>query len=132
MNTKNLFSFTDVDRDGMVDMIYVEQGPDNVNMYVHFNKLLNADRETPSEGGFGVKHICSSTIRPINLIKDIFVSPDAARSLLDAAGVVQSSYVVRTPFEAVNEAGVVSKTGITEIKSVSASMPGRLHLGDIS
>jgi len=35
----NLFQFADIDRDGMIDMLYVNSN--NLNLTVHYNKLLN-------------------------------------------------------------------------------------------
>jgi len=42
-----LFNFADIDRDGMVDMFYVNMQSDSagINMVVHYNALKNADAE---------------------------------------------------------------------------------------
>jgi len=43
--TQNLFSFTDVDRDGMIDLAYLTQktvgSSVEMNLNVHYNRLLN-------------------------------------------------------------------------------------------
>lgn len=37
---KSIFKFTDVDRDGMIDMVY----SNDLNMNIHYNKLPNEMR----------------------------------------------------------------------------------------
>ena len=41
----NLFNFADIDRDGMIDMFYVNMHADvnGINMVVHYNALKNAE-----------------------------------------------------------------------------------------
>ena len=37
---KNLFSFADIDRDGMVDMLYLEKSAtDGLDLVIHYNQL---------------------------------------------------------------------------------------------
>ena len=37
--------FEDIDRDGMVDMFYMDRSADGIILNIHYNRLLNADRE---------------------------------------------------------------------------------------
>lgn len=41
--SRGLFSFTDVDRDGAIDMMYLskEGSDDPLNLYIHYNRLQN-------------------------------------------------------------------------------------------
>lgn len=59
-----------MDRDGMVDMLYVDRGAyEGLNLYIHYNKLENADREKDKnkiESAFSViGQVCSDVGRPI-------------------------------------------------------------------
>ena len=36
-----MFSFADVDRDGMVDMVYMKDDRSPMVLYTHYNKLQN-------------------------------------------------------------------------------------------
>ena len=68
-STGNLVQFEDIDRDGMIDMLYVDRNDYGLTLNVHYNKLLNADREKDKnkiESAFSViASVCSDTGRPI-------------------------------------------------------------------
>ena len=72
------FKFADVDRDGMIDLVYTA----GTDLTVHYNRLLNEKRqnEVEEEGIhlFITKNVCASTTRAINLIKDMFLAPKKA------------------------------------------------------
>lgn len=35
----NLFSLVDVDRDGMIDMVYLREDKSNMQLFTHYNRL---------------------------------------------------------------------------------------------
>ncbi len=73
-STNNLFHFADVDRDSMVDMLFVTKNDLSLNIY--YNKLPNQQHSTTNSGSssFGFTQICADTNRPINKVKEIFSS----------------------------------------------------------
>ena len=112
----SMFQFVDIDRDGMMDMIF----SNGLQLNVHYNRLQNELKlyQQSSEGIhlFKAKGICASTVRAINLIKDMFTPPDKATK---ESGNVQQ----------INIAGTSSAKTLMK---VSDSMPGRFHFGDIT
>ena len=74
----SMFQFADIDRDGMMDMIY----SNGLQLNVHYNRLQNELKlyQQSSEGIhlFKAKGICASTVRAVNLIKDMFTPPNKA------------------------------------------------------
>ena len=88
--SRNLFSFTDVDRDGAIDMMYLskEGSDDPLNLFIHYNRLQHGRKQydNPKHNVvFGMKDICESTTRPINLIKDIFLSRSVVSDLKETS-----------------------------------------------
>jgi hypothetical protein len=76
----NLFALTDIDRDGMVDMVYLKDDRSPMTLYTHYNRLKNqqfaANQKTMTPGlGFSVKNICAAPNRPIKELQDIFLKP---------------------------------------------------------
>jgi hypothetical protein len=76
----NLFSLADVDRDGMIDLVYLKDDRSPMTLYTHYNRLKNqqfaANQKTMTPGlGFTVKNICAPTNRPISELQDIFLKP---------------------------------------------------------
>lgn len=73
-----MFQFADIDRDGMIDMVYSL----GLSLNIHYNRLQNEVR-TAQQSNDGIhlfksKNICASTYRAVNLIKDMFTPPDKA------------------------------------------------------
>ena len=68
--------FEDIDRDGMVDMLYMDSSADGIVMNIHYNRLLNADRDKDKnkiESAFSViTQVCSDTDRPVSSLTDMF------------------------------------------------------------
>lgn len=71
---RNLFNFADIDRDGMVDMFYVNQQADNsgISITIHYNALKNADAGRERQKITGVEdalltisNVCSPTDRNV-------------------------------------------------------------------
>ena len=112
-----LFQFKDVDRDGMIDMVYTN--PKDLSLNIHFNHLQNELRaqESTSQGIhlFKPKNVCASTQRAITLIKFIFTPPDKVTK--------DSPNVIRINFGSV--------TNVKSFMQVSNEMPGMFYLADI-
>lgn len=78
--TNNLFSFADIDRDAMVDMLFVTKN--DLSLHIYFNKLINQQQIMQQKGtttssqttAFGLKKLCADTNRAVNRVKDIFSS----------------------------------------------------------
>ena len=68
--------FEDIDRDGMVDMLYTDRSTDGIVLNIHYNRLLNADRDKDKnkiESAFSViTQACSDTDRPVSSLTDMF------------------------------------------------------------
>jgi len=129
--THNLISLVDVDRDGMVDMVYAKQTGGPIEIFTHFNRLPNQshvqDQKNATPGlGFSVKHICAETNRPVKDLKDIFIPPNQANGLIGPDGVSRSDLVLMSvPFR--------GDSDIEEISSADPQkMPGRIHFGDVA
>lgn len=67
---------------------------------------------------FGIKDICSSTTRPVHLIKDIYMTPTDAASNPDSKFIVKKSLITNGAYNSVY--------------SSDPSLPGRIHIGDIT
>ena len=101
----NLFNFADIDRDGMVDMFYVNMQADSngINMVVHYNALKNADAEKEkskfaevSDALLVVDTVCSAPDRSVSSLKDIFMPPSEIAATLDSMGIPNTDRVVQT------------------------------------
>ena len=131
----NLFNFADIDRDGMIDMFYVNMQSDSagINMVVHYNGLKNADAEKEksnvhkvSDALLVINQVCSAPDRPISAIKDIYLPPNDIAATLDVKGVPSSDRIVKMNI-------FPRESGINAIKSNDMKhMPGRVSIGDIS
>ena len=60
----------------MVDMLYLDRGGDGLTLNIHYNRLLNADREKDKnkiESAFSViAQVCSDTDRAVPSLTDMF------------------------------------------------------------
>ena len=114
-STNNLFHFADVDRDSMVDMLFVTKNDLSLNIY--YNKLPNQQHSTTNSGSssFGFTQICADTNRPINKVKEIFSSFSQ----------VEEKHVVKQ---------LISKdpNAIDIFSDDDQNMPGRIYIGDIT
>lgn len=74
--TGNLFHFTDVDRDAMVDMLFVTRN--DLSLHIFYNKLASQTPTVSTPGSTSLnqnfKQICSDVNRPVNKVKDIYQS----------------------------------------------------------
>lgn len=99
-STGNLVQFEDIDRDGMIDMLYVDRNDYGLTLNVHYNRLLNADREKDKnkiESAFSViAAVCSDTDRPVPSLTDMYFPIKQVQSVLDADGLVTTDRVVRS------------------------------------
>ena len=114
----------------MVDMLYIDRSNDGIILNIHYNRLLNADREKDKnkiESAFSVvAQVCSDTDRPIPSLTDMFFPINKVPTVLDAEGKVTTDRVVRTKVYAESQ-------GVSGIYNPdSTHMPGRMQLGDIS
>lgn len=96
----SLFEFADIDRDGMVDMVYLKDDRQPMTLYTHYNRLKNqqfaADQRSMTPGlGFSVKNICAPTNRPISELTNIFVTPGQASDMINSDGASTSPLVIR-------------------------------------
>lgn len=70
----NLFHFADVDRDAMVDMLFVTRN--DLSLHIFYNKLANQmpTASTPGQTSLNqnFKQICADVNRPVNKVKDIY------------------------------------------------------------
>lgn len=131
----NLFNFADIDRDGMIDMFYVNMQADQngINMVVHYNALRTANASVErnklqevSDALLVVNDVCSPPDRPVSALKDIFMPPSAIAATLDANGIPSTDRVVKTQL-------FPRDSGIVSMKSPNMKhMPGRVSIGDIS
>ena len=80
-STNNLFYFADIDRDSLVDMLFVTKN--DMRLHIYYNKLLNVyeERNGPASGvgslepkAFGMKNLCAPTNRQVPKIKDVFAN----------------------------------------------------------
>ena len=87
---KNMFNFADVDKDGMVDMFYVNRQADTsgINLTVHYNALKNADYGRDRTKFTGVEdalstvaNVCSPPDRPMSDLKFIYLAPEEISNL---------------------------------------------------
>lgn len=88
----NTFTFADVDRDGMVDMLYLKDDRSPMTLYTHYNRLKNMQfqpgQKTLTPGlGFSVKNVCAAPNRPIADLQDIYVVPSAASDMVNSDGI---------------------------------------------
>ena len=99
-----MLNFADIDRDGMIDMFYVNSQADSngISMTIHYNALKNADadREKPkvsqvSDALLVINNVCSATNRPPNTLSNIYLPPGEVAGVLDIKGVSTSDRVVR-------------------------------------
>lgn len=90
----------------MVDMFYANVQADSkgLGVTIHYNNLLNADRESGqrskisevSDALYVISDVCNPTNRPIEEIGDIFMPPANISSNLDPlTGQITSDQVVR-------------------------------------
>ena len=131
----NLFNFADIDRDGMIDMFYVNMQADNtgINMLIHYNALKNVDasREKSkltevSDALYVINNVCAAPDRPISTISAIYLPPNQVSGVLDTKGVSSSERIVKQTL-------FPRESGIAAIKSTDLkNMPGRVSVGDIS
>ncbi|CDW73884.1 UNKNOWN [Stylonychia lemnae] len=116
-STNNLFHFADVDRDAMIDMLFVTKN--DLSLHVYHNKLQNLQNTLNQQGQSGLgqnfKQVCADTNRPINKIKDIFQSFSQ----------IEEKYVVKQ---------LISKdsNAVDMYSDDEQSMPGRLYIGDVT
>ena len=82
---RSMFNFADLDRDGMMDMFYVNQQADanGIGLTVHYNALKNADayRERNKLVGvedalFTISNVCSPPNRNVTTLRDIYLPPN--------------------------------------------------------
>ena len=122
--------FEDIDRDGMVDMFYMDRSADGIILNIHYNRLLNADREKDKnkiESAFSViTQVCSDTDRPVSSLTDMFFPMNQVAQVLDPEGLVTNDRVVRTKI-------YTESQGVSGMYNPdSTHMPGRMQIGDIS
>ena len=100
----NIFNFADIDRDGMVDMFYVNMQADSngIGMVVHYNALKNENVEKErtkasevSDAFLVINNVCSPTDRPIENLKDIFLPPNEIVNNLDPKGIASTDRFVK-------------------------------------
>ena len=112
------FKFADVDRDGMIDMVYTK----GTELTVHYNRLLNEKRqnEADEEGIhlFITKNVCASTKRAINLIKDMYLAPKKAHGS-------ESPFVQRIDLKQVIP-------NAKELYQVREDLPAQFFFGDVN
>jgi hypothetical protein len=118
-----MFHFADLDRDGMIDMLYTSKNAalTQMELSIHYNRLLNLQKEIDSKNfsAFGYKNICASTTRPINMIKNIFLA------LGDSVDFENTSLIQK----------IVIAEGEERIEMFDphpTHMPGNLKIGDIT
>lgn len=98
----NLFNFADIDRDGMVDMFYVNNQADSngINLVVHYNGLKNVDASRSEskvpDALIVISNVCAATDRPISTLTDIFMPPEDVAATVDAKGIPNTDRVVKT------------------------------------
>lgn len=86
---RNLFNFADIDRDGMIDMFYVNMQADStgINLVVHYNALKNSDATRNdfkvSDALLVINNVCAPTNRPVDTLMDIFMAPDDVAATID-------------------------------------------------
>ena len=103
-------------------MMYLskEGSDDPLNLFIHYNRLQHGRKQydNPKHNVvFGMKDICESTTRPINLIKDIYLSRSEVSDLKETSLIMKLQ---------------IKKEGV-DINSVDRKhMPGQLHIGDIT
>ena len=102
--TYNMFQFTDVDRDGMVDMLFMTKS--DLSLHIFYNKLGQA---------YSTKRkLCHESNRSMSKIKDV----------LSTFSANEDKYVVKQLFS--------GDTGAVDVYSEDNQHPGRLYLGDIT
>ncbi|TNV73941.1 hypothetical protein FGO68_gene2124 [Halteria grandinella] len=120
VQANNIFSFADIDRDAMVDMMFVNKK--DLKLHVYYNKLQNQQVLMQQKGStsqsqttaFGLKKLCSATNRPVNKVKDIF-SPFTP--------IIEERNVVSQP--------ISLDQNVAEVYA-DEFIPGRIYLGDIT
>lgn len=119
-STNNLFYFADIDRDSLVDMLFVTKN--DMSLHIYYNKLLslyqqrNQKGEVMTEGkGFGMKNLCAQTNREVNYVRDAF----APFNQMDEKYVVKQS--------------ITTDNNAQEVMYIDDHQnPSRMYIGDIT